>query len=184
VQALLKIISSPLPDNALLNKYRTENGYTDCYTTDISIPVSQTQYVYAFYTSFVFKLERFILKWAVTKPSTDSQAQQLANGKIDKFAAWSVEARTEDQLMMSDFLGRTKSWLMVAPSKTGTRLYFGTGIAPVVDSKTSQSSIGFGFHALLGFHKLYSVILLYSAKLRLIALSQDHPQSGWLDLAL
>jgi hypothetical protein len=152
----------------LLGRYRTEGGYADCYVTDIPISVSHAQYVNAFYTSFVFKLERFILKWTVSKPSTDRQAKQLADGLTDKFAAWTVEARTENQLLMSDFLGRTKSWLMIVPLKTGTRLYFGTAVVPIANSRTGKSTIGFGFHVLLGFHKLYSVVLLFNTRLQLV----------------
>ena len=58
-------------------------AYTDCYTADISGPVSHAQYVTAFYTTAVFKLERLILKWAVSRPSTDAQAEQMAAGAID-----------------------------------------------------------------------------------------------------
>ncbi|MDX1378506.1 MAG: hypothetical protein R3307_06635 [Anaerolineales bacterium] len=112
-------------------------------------------------------MERFILKWTVSKPSTDSQARQLSEGKINAFAAWTVEARSENQLLMSDFLDRTKSWLMISPSQTGTHLYFGTGIIPVAHSRTGKSTIGFGFQAMLGFHILYSVVLLRAAKSRL-----------------
>jgi hypothetical protein len=135
--------------------------------TEISREISHAQYVYAFYTSFVFKLEQSILKWAVSKPSTDVQAGQLAEGSTDKFAAWTVETRTDNQLLMSDFLGRTKSWLMVMPLEKHTRLYFGTAIVPKTNARTGRSTIGFGFHALLGFHKLYSAVLLWAAKLRL-----------------
>jgi hypothetical protein len=48
-------------------------------------------------------------------------------------------------------------------------LYFGSAVIPVKNNKTGRLSLGLGFHALLGFHKVYSVILLYSAKLRLKA---------------
>ena len=48
-----------------------------------------------------------------------------------------------------------------------TRLYFGSAVVPELDAKTGQSSYGFGFHALLGFHRLYSRALLRSAVSRL-----------------
>jgi hypothetical protein len=142
--------------------------------TEISGQISHAHYVYAFYTSFVFKLERFILKWTVSRPSTDVQAGKLAEGSIDKFAAWTVDIRTDNQLVMSDYLGRTKSWLMVMPFEKHTRLYFGTASVPKTNARTGRSTIGFGFHALLGFHKLYSMILLYSSKVRLKALSRTN----------
>ena len=74
-----------LPDDALLSAYIPKGAYTDCYKTEISKPVTHAQYVSAFYTTFVFKLERLILKWALSKPSSDAQAIQLA----DLLSIWS-----------------------------------------------------------------------------------------------
>jgi len=160
---LFSIQPSPLPDTSLLAKYRRDGCYTDCYMTEISISVSHAQFVNAFYTTPLFKLERFILTWTVSKPSTDAQAKQLADGLTDKFAAWRVEARTEKQLLMCDFVSRTRSWLMVVPVEKGTRLYFGSAVIP----RTGKSMLGTGVRALLGFHKVYSVALLYAARSRL-----------------
>lgn len=161
-----------LSDTALLSTYMREGAYTDCYTTVISKPVTHAQYVSAFYTTIVFKLERLILKWAVSRPSSDAQAKQLAEGATDKFSAWYVEKRCENQLLMCDFRGRTRSWLMIESVESGndinTRLYFGSAVVPVKNKKTGKSSFGLGFYALLGFHKFYSRVLLYFAKLRLL----------------
>ncbi|MEN8205628.1 MAG: hypothetical protein ABFS24_06420 [Pseudomonadota bacterium] len=127
----------------------------------------------AFYTTRVFKLERLILKLAVSRPSTDAQAKQLAAGSIDTFAAWDVEARSENQLLMCDFRSRTRSWLMVVPMEstggTRTRLYFGSAVVPVRNSRTGKVTLGFVFRALLGFHRVYSVVLLSAARSRLEA---------------
>lgn len=160
-----------IPVNALLAGYSRDGTYTDCYTTEIPGRISFAGFVFAFYTTFLFKLERFILKWMVSKPSTDAQARQLADGRIEKFAAWDVENRAENEILMCDFQGRTRSWLMVAPagtvSGTRTRLYFGSAVVPIRNSKAGEPSLGFGFQVLLGFHKVYSVLLLYSAKSRI-----------------
>ena len=160
-----------IPDGALLNNYVREGTYTDCYVTDIRGSVPHIQYVIAFYTTIVFKLERMILKMAVSRPSTDAQAKQLAAGSIDTFSAWQVEARSENQLLMSDFHRRTRSWLMVVPivsgSDTRTLLYFGSAVVPVENTRTGKLTLGFGFRALLRFHRLYSEVLLYAAKSRL-----------------
>ena len=170
---MFSIESCSIPDGALLNNYLREGTYTDCYVTEIHAAVSQVRFVTAFYTTPLFKLERFILKLVVSKPSTDAQAKQLAAGSIDAFAAWNVEARSENQLLMSDFHRRTRSWLMVVPasgaSGSCTRLYFGSAVVPVKHSKTGKLAPGFGFRALLGFHKIYSVALLYAARSRLEA---------------
>lgn len=171
---MFTIESCDIPCNALLGKYLKDGTYTDCYVTDIASTTTHVQYVIAFYTTLIFKLERLILKLAVSRPSTDAQAGQLATGSLDEFAAWHVEDRCENQLLLCDFKGRTRSWLMVVPiiegSHVHTRLYFGSAVVPVVNPKTGKSSLGFVYRALLGFHKLYSVVLLYAAKSRLESL--------------
>ncbi len=162
-----------IPEGALLNFYRANGAYTDCYATDIDGSISHKQFVTAFYTTGLFKLERMILKLAVSKPSTDVQAEQLTSGATDTFAAWHVEKRCENQLLMCDFQRRTRSWLMVAPLRTdsgqGTRLYFGSAVVPVTSARTGTPPLGLSFLALLGFHKVYSKALLSAAKSRLNA---------------
>jgi len=159
--------SAPLPEESLLRPYLRDGHYTDCYRIDISRSVTHSQYIAAFYTTFLFRIERFILKWAVSKPSTDAEAVQLAEKQRDSFAAWDVEARGDDQLLLCDFQGRTRSWLMIEPMPPAqaprTRLYFGSAVV----RNRERSSRPFRFGALLGFHRLYSVALLYSAKKRL-----------------
>ena len=160
-----------VPSNAMLAKYSMDGTYTDCYATEIPGRISFREFVFAFYTSLLFKVERFILKWTVSKPSTDAQARQLADGASERFAAWHVEDRSENEILMRDFRGRTRSWLMMAPVSTvsgaGTRLYFGSAVVPIRNAKTGELSLGFGVQALLGFHKVYSVLLLHSAKSRI-----------------
>lgn len=154
-----------LPADALLNRYIGAGAYVDCYVTEVARPVSCAEYVQAFYTTAVFKLERWILRIAVSRPSTDAEAIQLARGERAAFAAWTVEGRTADQLLMADVGGRTRSWLMVAPSGTGsTLLYFGSAVVPVRDRKSDRARLGAVFGALLGFHKLYPRVLLLSAR--------------------
>ncbi|MCM5681585.1 hypothetical protein M8A51_18830 [Schlegelella sp. S2-27] len=158
-----------LPEAALLRGYLQTGAYTDCYATDVARPVSHAQYVEAFYTTAVFKLERWLLARLVARPSTDLQAWELARGTRAVFAAWSVEARAADQLLMCDFHGRTRSWLMCVPTANGraARLFFGSAVVPIVDRRSGQASMGRAFRALLGFHKLYSRILLRAAVARL-----------------
>jgi hypothetical protein len=170
---LFSIHRRPLPEGALLARYIQDGAYTDCYATDISDAVTHARYVAAFYTTALFKLERFILRWVASRPSTDAQAEQLATGATDSFAAWHVEAQAEHQLLLSDLLGRTRSWLMVAPLETGngsaTRLYFGSAVVAVQNARSGKPSLGPLYRALLGFHKLYSQALLHAAKARLLA---------------
>lgn len=170
---MLSVQPCAFPEHALLDVYRANGAYTDCYVTDIADVVSHAQFVAAFYTTRVFKLERLILKWILSKPSIDAEAVQLAAGAIDTFAAWRVEKRAHNQLLMVDFQKRTRSWLMVdtleAEGGPRTRLYFGSAVVPMKNAETGKSTMGRVFRALLGFHKLYSRILLSAARSRLEA---------------
>lgn len=162
-----------LPPGALLAVYRQSRAWTDCYMTQLAGEVSHAAFVEAFYTTPLFKLERLILKWCLSRPSSDSQAAQLASGQTDSFAAWRVEGRAVDQLLLADVMGRTRSWLMTAAvedhGRATTRLYFGSAVVPSSTSPSGQASYGAVFRALLGFHKLYSRLLLRAASARLAA---------------
>lgn len=164
-----RITAAELPQDALLNRYRTEGAYTDCYATEVDQSIVQSDYIEAFYTSGLFKLERWVLSWLVRRPSTDRQARALAMGQSTDFAAWHLEQRDERQLLMCDFQGNTRSWLMSLPVINGrsTRLYFGSAIVPEIDPRTGEKRLGLPFRLLLGFHRLYSRALLRSAAGRL-----------------
>jgi len=165
----------PLPAHALLAKYAGTGAYADCYALDVAGAVSHAAYVEAFYTGRVFKIERFLLGLFLSKPSTDSQVKQLAIGEIDRFSGWQVEDRNTDQLLMCDFSGKTRSWLMVAPQSEGptpaTRLYFGSAVLPSGTKATGEPRMGVVFASLLGFHRLYSRVLLNGARARLAKVS-------------
>ena len=162
-----------LPEAALLRVYQDGIGYTDCFSTDLPGTISHQQFVAAFYATWAFRPEQFILKWLLKKPSDDAGAAQLAAGSCEQFAAWEVEKRAKDQLLLRDFMGSTRSWLMVEAisldNVAATRLYFGSAVVPRRDRKTGQVSLGIAFKLLLGFHKAYSKILLRAARGRLMA---------------
>ncbi len=162
-----KVSPQPLPDHALLAQYAGNGGYTDCYATDLPGDFSHAEYVSAFYTTWLFRLERAVLRLA-KRPSSDDEATELARGKRDSFAAWTVEAQAPNQLLMCDFMGATRSWLMVEPRREGgmTRLYFGSAVLPRSRGK-SGPRLGWRYRALLGFHKKYSRALLAAARTRL-----------------
>lgn len=151
-------------EGSLLDDYLQGGSYADCFVTDVPRAVPHAEYVEAFYTTWLFKTERLILSWVVSMPSTDREARELALGERDSFAAWRVEARRQDQLLMAS--GRTRSWLMVSPGHGATRLYFGSAVVPAVSGK-HRGRLGQPFEALLGFHKLYSRALLQAARARL-----------------
>jgi hypothetical protein len=165
------VTACALPTGALLARLAQNGAYTDCYATDLPGHVTHAHYVAAFYTTPLFKVERFILKHAMSRPATDDDSRRLADGTSTRFSAWTVEARAPDQLLLCDVTGRTRSWLMVAPVAGpapdglagGTRLYFGSAVVPLRGANGGAPYMGWGFRALLGFHKLYSVALLRSA---------------------
>ena len=165
----IRVAESDPPDGALLDRYRGGGGYTDCFVAVVPDRVTQTAYIEVFYTTALFKLERLVLALLVSRPSTDDEARRLAAGETERFAAWTVEAREADQILLCDFMGSTRSWLMsvadpAAPSPT-TRLYFGSAIIP----RKGAAGLGVGFRAMVPFHRLYARALLKAAARRLMA---------------
>ena len=164
----IAIRACELPAEALLARYRRGDGsYTDCYSTRMAAPVAHAAFVQAFYTSWLFKLERQVLALR-SLPSTDAEAAELASGHREAFAAWRVEARSADQLLMCDVTGRTRSWLMTRADGT---LYFGSAVVPAQDRPAGATGLGFPYRQLLGFHRLYSRALLRAAAARVEAAS-------------
>lgn len=157
-----------LPGTALLRRYEPQGAYMDCFTVEAPGVIALAGFVEAFYTTRLFKLERLLLR-AAGKPWTDADARALAHGGAASFAAWRVEGRDAGQLLLGDFTGRTKSWLMVEPSSTGTRMYFGSAVVPLKDRQTGERRMGAVFRALLGFHRLYSRLLLAAARRKLLS---------------
>lgn len=172
---MFSITSCDVPSDVLLSKYRNLTGpdgaYADCYQTSVSRSVSLADFVFAFYSSPAFRPERVLLGLAVSKPSTDEDARQLANADVDRFSAWSVEDRTDTELLLCDYMGRTRSWLRVVPTGTQTAprttLQFGSAVVPRKDPTTGEATVSIVFRALTGFHDLYSRVLLQGAKARL-----------------
>ncbi|HEX4848549.1 MAG TPA: hypothetical protein VFV30_10435, partial [Novosphingobium sp.] len=124
--------------------------------------VSLTEFISAFYTSGAFRPERWLLGALLGKRADDSDVARLAAGQSERFSAWSVEARREDQILLCDYQGRTRSWLMVSPTEGDTRLHFGSAVVPA----KGRAERGV-FRALLWFHRWYSVHLLSGAVSRL-----------------
>jgi hypothetical protein len=172
-----RVLQKPLPQDALLMTYRGGKhpelwgGYGDCFFIPIDRTVSLAEFVVAFYTAPVFRLERLILRVAVGAPSSDEEARQLAAGLRDAFAVWMVGERTATQLLMCDRYGKTRSWFRVTPQESGvTLLQFGSAVA---GRRRANGSTGMnaGFNMLVGFHRFYSKLLLRSARKRLLRTS-------------
>ena len=172
-----------LPAGTMLGRYENvvqgsgapAGNYTDCYTLQTGNSVSLENFVAAFYSTWLFRLERILLRVFADKPSTDADLAELLNERSDRFAAWTVEARSDNELLMCDFRGRTRSWFMVAPAgSAGTRLWFGSAVLFGSAAEPESASTDRLFRLLLGFHKLYSRALLASAARFLAANRPNH----------
>ena len=164
----MRVQAIQLPADALLQTYNNGEAYSDCYSVTLDQRVSFGEFVAAFYTTRLFKVERFLLGLFLSKPSHDADVFALANGETDTFAAWTTESRTDDQLLLCDVSSRTRSWLCIQPLEGhATRLFFGSAVVPTHVDQDGRAEMGWLFRALLGFHKLYSVALLKSAARRL-----------------
>src|SRR5258708_28245506 len=122
---MFSITHEAVPDDALL---RTFHGgthperwgrYDDCFAVGVDRNVSLAEFVFAFYTSPLFRIERGLLRLLINTPSSRSDARAVADGTADKFAAWYVGQRTPTQLLMCDRYERTRSWFRVAPQSGG-----------------------------------------------------------------
>lgn len=163
-----RIIACPLPDDALLRHYERAGGFTDCYCTQAPGAIPLSRFITAFYSTPLFRTEAAILAIAARAPSTRAEAQALGQGETERFAVWTTEARTDDQLLMCDARGATRSWFHVSPAPgNATCLWFGSAVVGKPDARTGQTRMGWPFRALLGFHALYSRALLGAARRRL-----------------
>jgi len=167
------ITQQPVPEDSLLKTYRGGSrperwvGQGDCFAVAVAQPVSLGDFVFAFYTSPVFRIERAILRILAGAPSTDAEARGVADGSGSSFAIWRVGQRTTTQLLMCDRFEKTRSWFQVAPMEGGgTLLRFGSAVASSRNRETGALSVGRGFRWLMGFHVLYSRVLLGAARRR------------------
>jgi hypothetical protein len=166
----------PVPEWSLLKTFRAGTDsqawgdYLDCFTTRIERAALLPDYVFAFYTGEAFRAERWILRFAVNKPSIDDDVRALAEGTATQFSAWVVRQRTETQLLLEDFQGKTRSWLAITtPAQGATQLYFGSGIKSARNPTTGAAEMSWGFRWLSGFHIYYSRVLLGAGRRRLLA---------------
>ena len=148
--------AAPLPADSLLARLRGPECYRDAFRVEVPGRVTLAQYIAAFYASAAFTPERHLLG-LIGRGATRADIAALAEGRADRFAAWTVEARNDNEVLLRDFQNRTCSWLMVEPAGEGeaataaTTLWFGSAVrapdAPLV-------------RALMPFHRWYSRRLL------------------------
>jgi hypothetical protein len=172
---MFSIAQDRLADDALLKTYRGGvrperwGRYGDCFSVTVDRAVNLAEFVFAFYTSPVFRIERWLLRALVGAPSSDSDAHALAAGSAASFAVWYVGKRTATQLLMCDRYERTRSWFRVVSLDGGrTLLQFGSAIAAERTDRADRAggrALGRRFRLLLGFHVFYSQLLLHAAKI-------------------
>lgn len=150
---MARIESASLPADSLLAQHRGAECYRDAFRTEVSHPVSLTAFIAAFYASPAFTPERKLLR-LIGKGADRADIAALAEGRSERFAAWSVEARSETSILLRDFQNRTCSWLMAEPKGESTVLWFGSGV---------RHPEGLAFRVLVGFHGWYSRVLLAAA---------------------
>lgn len=161
-----KITEHAPPVDSLIAGFAAQPAhYVDAFYSDVSDAVDLPAFVGAFYTTPLFRAERLVLRLTAKAPSSDADVAALAEGTADRFAVWTVEGRREDELLLGDASGRTKSWLHVTPEGAGTRIWFGSVVVPV--KVRGKLTLGPVFQALVGAHKVYSRLLLGSAVARL-----------------
>ena len=155
----------------MLARYKDGQGakcYTDCFTLVLEQRIFLADFVEAFYTTPLFKVERLIL-CLIGKPSNDKKARELASGLRSDFAAWTVEDRNDNQILLCDFMKKTRSWLMVEISEVEkqSKLYFGSAVI-FQSSETNEVKPPTSFSLLSRFHVWYSKALLNAAYRRIV----------------
>tara|TARA_R110002074_G_scaffold44782_11_gene116494 strand:- start:3318 stop:3806 length:489 start_codon:yes stop_codon:yes gene_type:complete len=149
-----------VPQGALLQRYVGLAGcYTDCFEVTLPGTVALPAFISAFYTTWLFRLERAVLTGLLRRRIRDSDVAALASGAANQFAAWTVEARQADQILLCDLAGHTRSFLAVERmADAGTKVLFGSAVAP-----SKSGDLGRGVKAMAPLHRFYSSSLLRAA---------------------
>ena len=160
-------LDAPPPADSLLAHLAAErSAFADAYTLQLPRTVSLAEFVEAFYTTRLFKLERALIT-LFGRPSSDAMARAVARGEGVRLAVWTIEARRPDELLMHEDSGATRSWFRAEAGAAGTTLWFGSAVVPRRREPGGEPRMSWVFHALLGFHRWYSRALLKAAARRL-----------------
>jgi hypothetical protein len=154
------VTGRPVPQGALLQRYVGQGStYVDCYGVEVAGAVSLSQFVMAFYTTRLFRLERVVLSLALRRRINDLDIADMLSGATGQFAVWTVEGRGPDELLLRDGGGYTRSWFGVRMSGPArTQLLFGSAV--VARDGAALSVVA---RSSLPLHKIYSRALLQSA---------------------
>src|SRR5271154_45861 len=103
---MFSVTREPVPEDSLLRTYRGGarpwrwGKYGDCFSLIADREVSLSGFVFAFYSSWVFRPERWLLAAATRAPASDQEARAVADGSAATFAVWYVGERSATQLLM------------------------------------------------------------------------------------
>ena len=168
---VMSLSSGSEPEGAFISQYSTTHGgYSDCYYVDIQKDVALSDYILAFFSTPIFRMERLILNLVPSGRSNEQCVLDIASGTGDKMAGWKTEKRDENQLLLAVGDGPIRTWLMVqgkqssetTPTKT-TRLYFGSAVLPTSMTKDGRPKLAIVFKLFSGLHIFYSRLLLWWA---------------------
>ncbi len=163
------IRKTTLPAHAMLSRYADGTAsYTDCFAYDYAGPVDLENFLNAFFNSWVFRLERFILKAAARVTISDEDTANFAAARSDRMGLWTAQDRDESQVLTIVGQGPIHSWWMVEPKGERTRLYFGSAIRPMTAKDGSQRMNPAAKYGGLP-HRIYARILLAVAARKLRA---------------
>lgn len=153
----------PVPGDALLHRYVGKGAtYTDCFEVMHPLAADLAAFITAFYTSWLFRLERAVLAVPLRRPIRDTEVRALAAG-AERFAVWSVEARDQGQILLRDRSGATRSYLAVSPKQGGvTRLLFGSAVL-AAEGRPQPRAV----RMITPLHRGYSRALLRAAEWKL-----------------
>lgn len=140
--------SMPAKPEKLLNE--TDNAYLDAFVLPTKHDVKDVkQYARAFYTSRIFKFERFIIKHLIGAEMTDEQINSSEFNVGDEILIWKVVKRENNQVLLNWSYGSVtgSTWLKVENGKYkfGSGLSHSVGLLPTIA------------------HQIYSRLLLNSA---------------------
>lgn len=163
---MAKIESIAVPPDSLLAGFGPPSAYRDCFRREVPGEVSLEQLIERFYCSTVFRPERIVLG-LIGKGASNADAESLARGVTERFAAWTVVKRRDPtrsssgaiaqqggEILLQDFRGTTASWLSVQPRERTTLLLFGSWVG-----EPDRGIV----KALMPFHRWYSRVLLRGA---------------------
>lgn len=153
-----------VPGDSLLHRYALrEDVYTDCFEVMLPVQADMAEFVEAFYSTWLFRLERGVLMLGTRQRISDAQLRDLAAGRSEGFAVWRVEARNASELLLADRHGHTRSYLAFVAKEGGVaRLIFGSAVLPA-----TGGAMPVWVRAMMPLHRMYSKALLRLAERKL-----------------